>query len=119
MTVKANDGCQASARAAIKILPNCSIEDIKPCLVFTPDGNVPENKMFRFVGLPKEGITVSVLIFNRWGEIIKEETSTDPDWDGMLKDKPAATDVYIIRYQISCGTTIVKEMTMQEVVLLR
>ena len=120
LIVKTSGGCQASARAAITILPNCEIEGIKPCLVFTPDGDIPENKMFRFTGLDRSGITVSLTIFNRWGEIIKEEISTDPRWDGMFKDNPAPTDVYIIRYELLCGeNNIVKPMTVQEVTLLR
>jgi uncharacterized repeat protein (TIGR01451 family) len=119
---KTSSQCQGKAAVDVQILPNCAIDNIRPVLVFTPEGDIEVNKVFRFVNgkelLPKFGITISVLIFNRWGEIVKEETSGDPQWDGIWNDKPASTDVYILKYEIKCGTTSLKNETT-ELTLLR
>ena len=45
-------------------------------------------------------IEFEMLIFNRWGELIKTLPNLDVSWDGTYKGVPVVDDVYIwqIRY---------------------
>lgn len=58
---------------------------------FTPDGS-KFNEVFKAYG---EGITsFEMLIFNRWGEVIKTLTSLDDYWDGTYKGKICQDGTY-------------------------
>ena len=91
LTVTNQNGCQDTARGTVIIngiylfyVPN----------TFTPDGD-GTNEIFRPYG---EGIDFSMytmLIFDRWGELIYETDQPELGWDGTYKGKPVQVGTYI------------------------
>jgi gliding motility-associated-like protein len=64
---------------------------------FTPNGD-SFNQYFKAQGL--NIIEFEMLIFNRWGEIVKTLSSLDESWDGTYNGVPVKDDVYVwqVRY---------------------
>lgn len=91
LTVTNQNGCQDTARGTVIIngiylfyVPN----------TFTPDGD-GVNEVFRPYG---EGIDFSMytmLIFDRWGELIYETANPERGWDGTYKGKQVPIGTYI------------------------
>ena len=72
--------------------------------VFTPNGDIDEtNEVFE---LETENLaSLQLIIFNRWGNVIFDETSIDPDnlnpaWDGTVDNngKEAEEGIYFYKY---------------------
>lgn len=69
--------------------------------VFTPNGD-SRNDVF----LPVSRVPVSILefkIWNRWGQLVYDDSGSQAGWDGFQDGTPAPSDVYIyfIRYEIT------------------
>ncbi|MBM3404009.1 MAG: T9SS type B sorting domain-containing protein [Bacteroidetes bacterium] len=60
---------------------------------FTPN-NDGLNDTFKVIGQLTEGIRFSMVIYNRWGELIFESTDIMKGWDGTKAGKPCPSDVY-------------------------
>jgi gliding motility-associated-like protein len=61
--------------------------------VFSPNGDGQNDVLY----VRGEGIeTLEFLIFNRWGEIVFESTSTDQGWDGNYRNRPAESAVFAV-----------------------
>jgi gliding motility-associated-like protein len=88
-------GCVDSASTQIKINP-----------IFTyyiPNAFTPtdDTKNETFFGKGTGYKTVTMQIFNRWGEKIYEETSLDPSWDGKLNGVDCQIDVYVYQFYVT------------------
>jgi gliding motility-associated-like protein len=85
-------GCSASDNISISIIPDqpyCLFPD-----AFSPN-NDNVNDVFREIC---EGITfIEVKIYNRWGELVYQESGTNSlrGWDGTYKNRKAPLDVYV------------------------
>lgn len=99
------NGCADIRSLKVKIVPNCTSNAVVPVSVFMPDGDIEDNKKFRFYGLKERpSVKASVKIFNRWGEKVFEALDLpDPQWDGIFNKEAAPNDVYIVLYKIDCG----------------
>lgn len=88
---------------------------------FTPNGD-GHNDFFRPIILT-EGVTnFSMLIYNRWGQLISETKDYMTGWDGIVRNDPAPTGVYIyyISYNVRVGIEAFKtEVKKGHVTLLR
>ncbi len=87
--------------------------------VFTPNGDGVNDTFFPFIccGLAD----YSMKIYDRWGNLVFKSNSLIPGWDGMVKSKAAASDVYIWKMEWSetqKGVMTKKSMT-GDVTLLR
>ena len=73
--------------------------------VFSPDAN-GENDVLYVRGKGVESITIS--IFNRWGQLIFQSSSLDEGWDGTYGGKPvnAGVFVYVLKGEFSNGDAI-------------
>jgi gliding motility-associated-like protein len=73
---------------------------------FTPNGD-GKNDVFKgsFLGIKKS----ELYIFNRWGELIYQSTSTRGYWDGTDKNKPSKSDVYIYKYIVEDYSNVTHE----------
>ena len=60
---------------------------------FTPDGD-GLNDEFYVQGAAVSSDNFSLMIFNRWGELIFETTDLTAKWDGNIKDKPLPIGSY-------------------------
>lgn len=65
---------------------------------FTP---TDDTKNETFFGKGTGYKTVTMQIFNRWGEKIYEETSLDPSWDGKLNGVDCQIDVYVYQFYVT------------------
>ncbi|MCC6725964.1 MAG: gliding motility-associated C-terminal domain-containing protein, partial [Saprospiraceae bacterium] len=98
LTVTDSNGCSAmdSIRVVVGFDPHAHIPN-----AFSPNGD-NTNDVFYVLGDCVQEVRL-LRIFDRWGEMVFEATNTQPmnrqfGWDGRLKGKDAAADVYI--YQI-------------------
>ncbi len=73
---------------------------------FTPNGD-GVNDFFKgsFLGIKES----ELYIFNRWGELIYQSTSTRAYWDGTDKNKQSKSDVYIYKYIVKDYSNITHE----------
>jgi hypothetical protein len=63
---------------------------------FRPDSEIAENRLFMPVTVGVDPGNFSLLIFNRWGEVVFESDSPDYKWDGTSKNnQPAPVGNYI------------------------
>jgi gliding motility-associated-like protein len=88
---------------------------------FTPNGD-GHNETFRPLVLT-EGVTnFSMLIYNRWGQLIFESKDYTTGWDGQVKNKyaPPGVYIYVISYNVRTGVESFKsEVSKGHVTLLR
>lgn len=86
------EGCEQSDVIRISVIPDnpfCLFPD-----AFTPNGdNV--NDLFRTIC--QGAVFVELKIYNRWGELVYQETTNDNiiGWDGVYKGRNAPLDVYV------------------------
>jgi gliding motility-associated-like protein len=62
---------------------------------FSPNGDgVNDEFEFRLDNIR----TVTVKVFNRWGEMLYEGSGSNPTWDGLRNGTPVLSGVYVYRY---------------------
>jgi gliding motility-associated-like protein len=94
------NGCETIAKS--KVISECEGE-ILVADAFTPNGD-SHNDLLKFYGADISSFTVS--IYNRWGQLIYNNTNQGVGWDGRTsggKDAPSGTYVYVLRYKSSKG----------------
>ncbi len=81
---------------------------------FSPNGD-GINDIFRgsFVGIKES----QMYIFNRWGEIIYQSSSTRAFWDGTENGKEVPLDAYIYKYIVKDYSNITHEYTGHVVII--
>jgi len=102
-------GCKNSSNVTVRVV--CGDQNFFIPNTFSPNGD-GVNDIFYLRGSGLFRIN-SLMIFNRWGEIVFEKKNlsiNDPlgGWDGTYKGKKAKPDVYIYQIEIVCnnGETI-------------
>ncbi len=85
---------------------------------FTPDGD-GRNDRFLVSGTSISPHGFSLLIFNRWGELIFESTDPAEGWDGTARGTPAKSEVYVWKLTAGFRGSIVKVEREGHVTLLR
>lgn len=104
--VTVSDGiCEASDTILITyndceanlVIPNC----------FTPNGD-GYNERFNIVSGNLSSF--SMLIFNRWGQLLFETEDINKGWDGKVNGRlcPIGTYFYLIKFSYECSTGIIK-----------
>ncbi len=68
---------------------------------FTPDGNEFNNEFKPFFNDQVSQDNYSMMIFNRWGELIFESTDKNEGWDGTFGNEMCQTDTYIWKIEFS------------------
>jgi gliding motility-associated-like protein len=97
-------GCKNSGDITVKVV--CNGQNFFIPNTFSPNGD-GVNDIFYLRGTGLFRIK-SLLIFNRWGEIVFEKREfpvNDPvaGWDGNYKGKKAKADVYVYQIEIICS----------------
>jgi len=96
-------GCKNSGGVTVKVV--CNGQNFFIPNTFSPNGDGINDIFYvRGTGLFRVN---SMMIFNRWGELVFEKKNfsvNDPlaGWDGTYKGKRATTDVYIYQVEIVC-----------------
>src|SRR5690554_2228525 len=95
--VTSDEGCVGVANAIIKITEPCADPFIPT--IFSPNGD-GKNDLLCIYGSCFQ--TVTLTVYNRWGEKMFETSSTEDCWDGTYRGKKvnSGTYVYKLRYNL-------------------
>ena len=86
---------------------------------FTPDGD-EHNNVFRWIFTNGfDPYNFSVIIFNRWGEMIYESYDSNDYWDGTYNNSPCPAGTYNYKIQFGNKTDDGKKIVIGHVILLR
>jgi gliding motility-associated-like protein len=98
VTVTDARGCEASDTTALSI---CA-EDIYIPNAFSPNRD-GDNEVFRPVTGSNVLLDYSIIIYNRWGQLIYESDDYAAGWNGTLngKDVQSGLYTYVLRYSIT------------------
>lgn len=110
------DGCTGSTTVQVIVIEDCG--EVYVPTVFAPNGTSgqPENQRFGVFGQCIS--SVSLLVFDRWGNKVYEYSVDNPYWDGKYKGEELNSGVYV--YQLSVTTTDQKTSQMSgNVTLMR
>jgi gliding motility-associated-like protein len=96
VTVTDTHGCTGSDSVQLK---NCDSALYVPN-AFSPNGD-GKNDVFRVVSTGDNVSDFSMLIYDRWGELVFQTTDIHSGWDGQMQGRPApaGTYVWMISYQ--------------------
>jgi len=91
--------CQNQDSFYIKILP---VQNVGFPTAFSPNGD-GENDYFELNGGPVRSLSIS--IYNRWGEKVYDYIGKTPSWNGNYKGEQAPTGIYtyIVRFNLYKG----------------
>ncbi len=101
-----NGGCKASDSITIIVL--CNNNNLFIPNTFSPNGDGVNDVFYvRGKGLSR---VQSILIFNRWGQVVfekKDFAANDPSagWDGTINGKPGPVDVYVYTVEVICDNS--------------
>jgi len=83
-----------SVRSTSNIVENIQYFDLHIPNTFTPNGD-ELNDTFSAIG---EGLSsYSMLIFNKWGQLLYETDDLDSPWDGTYEGKVVKSDSYVYK----------------------
>jgi len=75
---------------------------------FSPNGDGKNDEYLVRSSIPLESMTI--MIFNRWGEKVFETSNQETGWDGNYNGKPAAADTYGYYFEGICnGNSITRQ----------
>ena len=86
---------------------------------FTPDGDENNNEFSPVFSNLRKVENYSLIIYNRWGEIVFETKDLDFGWDGTYNDKIAQSDTYIWQMQFTNLFNLKKELVNGHINLVR
>jgi gliding motility-associated-like protein/uncharacterized repeat protein (TIGR01451 family) len=115
--VKDQNGCSDTATYRVFTTPPCDAVRIQIPNAFTPNGD-NDNNVFRVPKFEGTETIQSIIIFNRWGQLIYETSGANAQWDGKIDGAEAPVDTYIYRILIGCPDKVGGER-IGEVTLLR
>ena len=89
--------------------------------VFSPNGD-SKNDVFKAVpGTSCSLSQFSLKVFDRFGAMVFESSSTDEGWDGSFKGQnaPSATYLYVVQYELNEDTKKLPKVNSGSVALIR
>jgi gliding motility-associated-like protein len=97
VVVTSDEGCIGVANAIINITEPCADPFIPT--IFSPNGDGKNDLLFIY-GSCFQSVTLAV--YNRWGEKVFETNSTEDFWDGTYRGKKVNSGIYVykLRYNL-------------------
>lgn len=99
--------CGCNDPAAVNYDPNATFNDgscqyptpaVIPPNIFTPNGDGSNDTYFLTT---QNALSVNLTILNRWGQVMFEESSANPAWNGKVSSGALAPDgVYFYKYTV-------------------
>jgi|GEM_PF-845285 gliding motility-associated-like protein len=71
-----------------------SVEELCPSNYWIPNAFAPDGVNKTFKPYLKDVSEATLIIYNRWGEKIYEQTAQEPEWDGTYQNKHCQQGVY-------------------------
>ncbi|PIZ05824.1 MAG: hypothetical protein COY57_05220, partial [Flavobacteriales bacterium CG_4_10_14_0_8_um_filter_32_5] len=85
---------------------------------FTPDGDGKNDMFFpKGVGISEDDFTL--LIFDRWGELIFESHAIEKGWEGTYKGESVKNDVYVYKLNVKDIVHLKRHEFIGKVTLIR
>lgn len=109
------NGCTDSVLYRVIVRPRCNVMNVRMPNAFTPNED-GLNDVFKPIESGGSEVYGSLIIFNRWGEMVYE-SEEQPIWDGRILGENAPSEVYVFLLKIFCSGSI--ENLVGEVTLLR
>jgi len=106
VTFTDSNGCRNVGSVQVVVI--CKDANVFIPNTFSPNGDGSNDKFYiRGRGLDR---VKSIRIFNRWGEVVFEQTNfpvNDPlyGWDGKYKGHEALPDVYVYQVEVFCDNS--------------
>jgi gliding motility-associated-like protein len=97
------NGCLAQSQVSVFFDPFIYIPN-----TFTPDGDEHNNEFRPVLGNIRE---FELFVYNRWGQIVHEMTSTDDYWDGTYRNHPCQDGTYVWKLKYKDFANNKKELT--------
>lgn len=91
-TVYVVTGTSGSCTGTATVLVNIKCPDVFVPSAFTPNGDI-FNPVFKVYGLPMTDFTL--MVFDRWGQMVFMSHDQNQGWDGTLNGKPFSTGVFV------------------------
>ena len=104
-----NLGCTGETSVQVSVIqPTCTETD-----VFIPNMFTPNNDMLNDVFQPESNFieSMTLIVFDRWGEEVFSTTDVDTGWDGTFEGAELTPDVYGYHFTAVCinGLTFEKQ----------
>jgi gliding motility-associated-like protein len=94
-------GCDSIIHLNAVVKPNC----LEHCEAFIPNSFTPNgdniNDVFALT-ISTQSTFVSMVIFNRWGELVFENNQDYPAWDGTWRGQEVPQEVYFYKLDYRC-----------------
>lgn len=87
-----SNGC--SSIGEVSIIEGC------PSKLFLPNAFAPHGKNKIFKPYLSDVLEAELTIYNRWGEKIYYEKSSNPSWDGEYNNSPCSSGVYLYTLEV-------------------
>jgi gliding motility-associated-like protein len=113
------NGCTGEVAYRVLPLPPCDPNNIEIPNAFTPDNGDDVNDVFRVPDLEGVEIIESMVVFNRWGQLIYEASGPNVFWDGKVNGAYAPMDTYVYRIMIGCPSSNEGSERIGEITLIR
>ena len=101
--LKINDACFAYDPPVVPVESTPIIDDFSPTNIFSPNGDGLNDQLLFFKTYKA---VVTLLILNRWGNVVYESNDLSKSWDGKDQKNMAVTDgvyFYSIEYTSTDG----------------
>jgi len=119
VSVISDVGCVGDSSSLNVDVDECSFDNVFVPNCFTPNGDEPNNVWGTVFAGDWDHNSYNMLIFNRWGNLIWESENYLVMWDGTYKNKMCQDGVYIWKMECKKLNTVVKEVMLGHVTLLR
>ena len=106
-----NDGCSDTSCAIVNVLINC--DDLFIPNAFSPNENTLDDKFCLFGASCIE--TMTLRVFNRWGELIYLSNDSESCWDGSFKGEfvNSGAYAYVLEAVLATGERIERKGSVQ------
>lgn len=105
VAITGENGCVLRDSVQVLVAEN-PLDFIQKVNIITPNGD-GQNDFLIFDGLGKFQRN-NLTVFNRWGNIIYQNTNYENDWDGTYKGEPLPAGTYFYVLQILPGDAVIK-----------
>jgi gliding motility-associated-like protein len=91
-------GCHTGANIMVSVM-NCDVIYFPTAIRLS--SQIPENRIFKPVGVPNDFSRYYFAIFNRWGQLIFESNNFEIGWNGTHQGENVRPGTYVYKFQLT------------------